>query len=59
MFTVEIDVDAGVEDLVDVLPALLVARAGDVRVRELVDQGDLRLPGEDRVDVHLLELAPR
>ena len=35
------DVDAGVEQLVDVLPALLVARARDVRVRELVDERDL------------------
>ena len=49
------DVDAGVEQLLDVLPALLVARARDVRVRELVDERDLRLAGEDRVDVHLLE----
>ena len=36
------DVDAGLEQLLDVLPALLVARAGDVRVRELVDERDLR-----------------
>ena len=36
------DVDAGVEELVDVLPALLVARARHVGVRELVDQRDAR-----------------
>ena len=36
------DVDPGVEQLLDVLPALLVARARDVRVRELVDERDLR-----------------
>ena len=48
-------VDAGVEQLLDVLPALLVPRAGDVGVRELVDERDLRAPGEHRVDVHLLE----
>ncbi len=48
-------VDARVEQLLDVLPALLVARARHVRVRELVDERDLRLPREDRVDVHLLE----
>ena len=50
--------DAGLEQLVDVLPALLVARARDVRVRELVDERDLRLTREDRVDVHLLERRP-
>ena len=34
-------VDAGVEHLVDVLVALVVAQAGGVRVRELVDQRQL------------------
>jgi len=48
-------VDAGVEQLLDVLPALFVARAGHVGMRELVDQRDLRLAGEHRVGVHLLE----
>ena len=48
-------VDARVEELVDVLPPLLVARAGDVGVGELVDEHALGLAGEDRVDVHLLE----
>ncbi len=48
-------VDAGVEQLVDVLPALLVARAGHVRVRELVDERDLGMARQDRVQVHLLE----
>ena len=48
-------VDAGVEQLGDVLPALLVPRPGHVGVRELVHQRDLRLAGEHRVDVHLLE----
>ena len=45
----------GIEQLVDVLPALRVARAGHVGVRELVDEHPLGLAGEDRVDVHLLE----
>ena len=60
------DVDAGREQLLDVLPALLVARPGDIGVRELVDQCDLRVAGKHRVDVHLgerraamLELATR
>ena len=50
-------VDARVEQLVDVLPALLVPRARHVRVRELVDQRDLRLAGEHGLDVHLFPLA--
>ena len=49
------DVDARVEQLVDVLPALLVAAAGHVGVGELVDERDRRPAGEDGVDVHLLE----
>ena len=48
-------VDPGPQQLLDVLPALLVAGAGDVRVGELVDERDRRLAGQDRVDVHLLE----
>ena len=51
------DVDAGVQQFLDVLPALLVPRAGHVRVRELVDQRDLGPAGEDRVEVHLRELG--
>ena len=48
-------VDAGFEQLLDVLPAVGVARALDVAVGQLVDEGDLRGAGEDRGDVHLLE----
>lgn len=48
-------VDAGVQQFVDVLPALLVAGARDVGVGQFVDQRDLRVPGEDRVEVHLLQ----
>ena len=59
MFTVVIDVDPGVEQLLDVLPALLVARARDVRVGVLVDERDRRSAGEDGVDVHLLERRRR
>ena len=51
-------VDAGLQQLLDVLPALLVAGPGHVRVRQLVDQRDLRAAGQDRVDVHLLERRP-
>jgi hypothetical protein len=49
------DVDASVEQLPDVLPALLVARARHVCVRELLDERDLGATGQDRVEVHLLE----
>ncbi len=40
------DADPGLEQLLDVLPALLVSRAGHVGVREFVDERDLRPPGE-------------
>ena len=52
-------VDAGVEQLLDVLPPLLVPRSRNVRVRELVDERDRGLPRQDRVDVHLLEATCR
>ena len=41
-------VDARVEQLLDVLPALLVARSGGVGVRELVDEHDVRAAGRGR-----------
>ena len=47
------DVDARVQQLGDVLPALRVPGPGGVGVRELVDHRDLRGAGEDRVQVHL------
>ena len=49
------DVDAGVEELLDVLPAFGVPRTGGVRVGELVDQHQLRLALEQPVEVHLLD----
>jgi len=49
------DLDAGLEQFLDVLPALLVPGSGHVAVRELVDQRDFRRPREHAVDVHLLE----
>ena len=56
MLTVEMTVMPGAEELLDVLPALLVAAPGHVGVGELVDQRDLRPSGEHRVEVHLLEV---
>ena len=49
------DVDAGVADDLDVLPALVARRPGHVGVGELVDQRDRRLAREDGVGVHLLD----
>ena len=51
-----VDVDAGVEQLVDVLPALRVARARRVGVRELVDDDQAGLAREGGVEVELLQL---
>ena len=50
-----VDVDAGREQLLDVLPALGVPALGRVGMGELVDQGELRAAGQQRVEVHLLE----
>src|ERR1019366_501842 len=43
-------------DELDVLPALLARRAGYVRVGQLINQGDGRMPGDDRRGIHLLDL---
>src|SRR6476660_546335 len=47
-------VDAGREQLLDILPAVRVARPGGVRVRELVDDRHLGMTGQQRVDVYPL-----
>ncbi len=52
------DVDARREQLLDVDPALVVARAGRIGVRELVDEGDLRMPFEHGIQVHLVQRDP-
>ena len=49
------DVDAGGEQLADVLPPLVVAQAGHVGVGELVDERHLGSAGHHGVDVHLLD----
>ena len=46
----------GMEQVLDVLVALGVARAGGVGVGELVDQADRRPARQDGIDVHLAEL---
>ena len=50
-------VDARVDQLLDVFPALLVARTGNVRVGELIDEHLAGPARQDRVDIHLFELA--
>ena len=51
-----LDVDARVEQLHHVLPALRVARPGGVRVRELVEQEQRRAAGERCVEVELAQV---
>jgi hypothetical protein len=53
-----VDVDAGGEHLLDVLPALLVAVLADVAVGEFVDQRELLTPGDERVEIHLVQEPP-
>jgi hypothetical protein len=50
-----VDVDAMIEQFLDVEVALGMAAAGCVGVGELVDQRDLRMAGDEGVEVHLLE----
>ncbi len=50
-----VDVDAGLEQLLDVGVALGVTAALDVGVRELVDQHDRGTARQDGVEVHLVE----
>ena len=46
-----------VQNLHDILPTLLVvARSRDVGVSQLVDQRQFRVPFEDGVEIHLLEV---
>jgi hypothetical protein len=50
-----VDVDARVEELTDVLPALGVTAPGCVGVRQLVDQDQRGMAPESRVEVELTE----
>src|ERR1035437_2582181 len=50
------DINGGVADRLDVLPALLTLGPWDVRVGELADQGDGGTAGDDRLGLHLLRL---
>jgi hypothetical protein len=48
-------VNAGIEQHMDVFPAFLARRAGNVGVRKLVHDGDARMPLQNRVRIHFLE----
>ena len=50
-----VDVDAVAHQLLDIEIALRVPAAFDVGMRKFVDQHDLRPPGDDGVEVHLVE----
>ena len=52
------DVDAGGENVLDVLIPLGVTDTGHVGVCELVHEHHLRVAGEDGIKVHLLHEAP-
>ncbi len=53
-----VDVDPAVEQLLDIEVAFRVAAALGVGVGQLVDQHPVRSPGEDSVEIHLLEQLP-
>ena len=53
-----VDLDSRREQVVDVLVALGMLEARDVRVGQLVDEAQLRKALQHRRQVHLLELAP-
>jgi two-component system sensor histidine kinase KdpD len=48
-------IDFRLQQLLNVLPALGVPAAFDVGVRKLINQHNLRLARQDRIDVHLIE----
>src|SRR5207237_1117692 len=50
-----VHVDAGVEQLDDVLPALGVSQAGRIRVRQLVDEDERGTAGERGVEIELAQ----
>ena len=52
-----VDVDAGIEQFEHVLPALAVAVARGVGVREFIHEDQRRLPGQRTIEVELLQLA--
>lgn len=51
-------VNAGFQQLFDVLPAFRMTRAGRVAVRQLIDQNQRRATGQRAVKIKLLYVAP-
>ena len=52
-----VDVDAAVQQLFHIEIAFGVAAARCIGVRKLIDENDLRVPGDDGVEIHLLEAS--
>ncbi len=52
------DIDSGANQLLDVLVSLRVPTLGRVRMREFIDDDDLRLALQRRVNIEFLEIAP-
>src|SRR6185437_11763586 len=52
-----LDIDAGGEQLLDIEVALGVSASWGIGMGQLVDDRDLGMPCEDRVEIHLLEDA--
>ena len=53
-----VNVNAAAQEFLDIEVALGVPAACDIRVRQLINQNDLRLAGNNGVEVHLLEPLP-
>ncbi len=51
------DIDAGVEQLLDIEPALGMAAVGRIGVGELIDDDQLRLPRQGGVEIEFLQYA--
>ena len=52
-----INIDSGIEQLEHILITFRMTRAGRVGVRQLINNCEFRMPGEDGVEIHLLELC--
>ena len=50
-----VHVDAGIQQLLHILPTFAVAAAGGIAVRQLIDQQQLRRFGQNAVEVHLAQ----
>ena len=49
------DVNAGGENVLNILISLGIAAAGDVGVGQFIDDGHLRLAVDDGIDIHFLD----